>query len=88
MPEEAAGEPICVIEEECGVPQLSGELGAICLKYNKYSGDCIYGARCKFKHICRICAKEGAFLEHPKSRCPKRAQEGSYPAGGAPLATK
>ena len=48
---------------------------AICFKYNKYGGDCMFGSWCHFKHICSVCAKEGLHMEHPKSWCPKGLQE-------------
>ncbi len=36
----------------------------VCFKYNRYNGDCIRGARCRYRHVCLTC--EG---DHPKSKC-------------------
>ena len=55
--------------------QAGNQADAICFKYNKYGGDCMFGSCCQFKHICSVCAKEGLHMEHPKSRCPKGLQE-------------
>ena len=42
----------------------------VCLKYNRFDGDCRYGGQCKFRHICSACRGD-----HPVKRCP----------GGMPL---
>ena len=41
----------------------------ICLKYNKYEGDCKFGRSCRFQHVCSACGGG-----HPVSKCtpPKR----------------
>ena len=36
----------------------------ICIKYNKYNGDCRHGESCKFRHECSQC--QGP---HPRSQC-------------------
>ena len=36
----------------------------ICIKYNKYGGDCKYGASCRYKHICSSCKGN-----HPRTKC-------------------
>lgn len=52
---------------ETEVKQVRAEAGiTICQKYNKYRGDCKYGAQCQFQHICSRC--RGL---HPVSQCTK-----------------
>ena len=46
----------------------------VCMKYNRYAGDCKFGARCKFLHVCQRCAQEGRQLPHPQSQCTRQAQ--------------
>lgn len=44
-----------------------GQLGkekTICLKFNKFDGDCKFGSRCRFLHACSACHES-----HPVSRC-------------------
>lgn len=36
----------------------------VCVKYNKYDGDCRFGKLCKFQHVCSSCREA-----HPASRC-------------------
>lgn len=36
----------------------------VCQKYNKFNGDCRFGARCKFAHVCSICQEA-----HPANKC-------------------
>ncbi len=36
----------------------------VCQKYNRYKGDCKYGARCRFQHICSRCRGP-----HPVTQC-------------------
>ena len=36
----------------------------VCLKFNRYGGDCKYGRECKFAHVCAKC--RGA---HPAGKC-------------------
>lgn len=38
--------------------------GAVCFKYNKYSGDCRYGKQCRYAHVCSSCGGP-----HPAQRC-------------------
>ena len=37
----------------------------ICIKYNRYNGDCKFGKDCRFKHACSSCGEP-----HPSSKCP------------------
>ncbi len=53
---EASGAEAEQARAEAGVP--------ICQKFNKYKGDCKYGTRCRFQHICGRC--RGL---HPISQC-------------------
>ena len=49
-----------------------GQLGPMgksqetCKKYNRFDGDCKFGARCRFQHECIICRGD-----HPKAKCTK-----------------
>ncbi len=27
----------------------------VCIKFNRYNGDCKYGKECKFAHVCARC---------------------------------
>ena len=36
-----------------GAPMSNGPI--ICIKYNKYCGDCKYGPKCRFSHVCSKC---------------------------------
>ncbi len=36
----------------------------VCLKFNKFEGDCKFGNRCKFAHVCSSCREP-----HPVSKC-------------------
>ena len=36
----------------------------ICIKYNKFSGDCKFGKECRYLHVCSACKEP-----HPVSRC-------------------
>ena len=47
-------------------PSLGLDNRPICLKFNKFDGDCRYGPRCRYAHKCSGC-KGG---DHPVSRCP------------------
>lgn len=40
----------------------------ICLKFNRFDGDCRYGPRCRYGHKCSECKGD-----HPASRCPGAA---------------
>ena len=43
----------------------------ICIKYNKYGGDCKYGASCRYKRVCSSCKGN-----HPRTKCSsKQASE-------------
>ena len=45
--------------------QDRAEAGApVCGKYNRYRGDCKFGVRCRFQHICSRCKGQ-----HPVSQC-------------------
>ena len=39
---------------------------AVCIKYNKYNGDCRFGKQCRFSHCCSNCGGM-----HPAQRCSK-----------------
>ena len=49
----------------------------ICKKYNRFNGDCKFGADCRFQHVCLIMKCKEA---HPVSRC-KAGGSGNYVAG-------
>ena len=36
----------------------------ICMKFNKFNGDCKFGKDCRYLHICSVCREN-----HPVSRC-------------------
>ena len=36
----------------------------VCIKYNKFNGDCKFGRECRFLHVCSTCREP-----HPVSRC-------------------
>ena len=36
----------------------------ICIKYNKFNGDCKFGKECRYLHVCSACRES-----HPISRC-------------------
>jgi hypothetical protein len=42
------------------------ESRAVCLKYNRYNGDCQFGKSCRFQHVCSTCRGP-----HPAARCSK-----------------
>lgn len=46
-------------------PVASGAAGH-CIKYNRFNGDCKFGAKCKFPHVCSGCGGH-----HPVSQCSK-----------------
>lgn len=46
----------------------AGQRPPICLKYNKFDGDCKFGKDCRFTHACSSCKEEG----HPVSKCKAR----------------
>ena len=47
----------------------------VCIKYNKYAGDCKYGAKCRYQHICDKCG--GA---HPRCATGPPGKPGSTEA--------
>lgn len=49
----------------------------VCLKYNKFNGDCKFGKDCRFSHVCSSCKEP-----HPVNRCPKNARGNASPAPG------
>ena len=53
--------------------QPAGSQKQVCLKFNRFDGDCHYGAHCKFLHVCTTCKGD-----HPVKRCtaghPKSAE--------------
>ena len=51
--------------------QAGNQADAICFKYNKYGGDCMFGSRCHFKHICSVCAKKGLHMDTQSPGVPK-----------------
>lgn len=42
----------------------------ICIKFNKFDGDCRFGRQCKFMHVCSACREP-----HPMSRCKKKSTQ-------------
>ena len=36
----------------------------ICIKYNRFNGDCKFGKECRFSHVCSKCKEP-----HPVSKC-------------------
>jgi hypothetical protein len=53
----AAGSP----GQQGSAPKGAGEL---CHKYNRSGGQCSYGQKCRFQHICSVCRGH-----HPASHC-------------------
>ena len=54
-----------------GQPQgmrYADRMPPICLKYNKYNGDCKFGTSCKYRHACSLCQQA-----HPRSQCKQKA---------------
>ena len=47
--------------------------GPVCMNFNRFDGDCKFGARCKFVHACSVCRES-----HPVSRC-KASRRGGPP---------
>ena len=47
-----------------GGPRSAPKMRPVCIKYNKYNGDCRHGETCKFRHVCSQC--QGA---HPRLQC-------------------
>lgn len=37
---------------------------SVCIKYNRYNGDCRFGKTCRFRHVCSSCGDP-----HPASKC-------------------
>ena len=62
-------------------PSRAGLDPPVCIKYNKFNGDCKFGRECRFLHVCSSC-KEA----HPISRCPK-GTNGSATARGQGVPT-
>jgi hypothetical protein len=52
-------------------PSLKGQ-APVCIKFNKYNGDCRHGESCKFRHVCSQC--QGA---HPRSQCKQERSQTS-----------
>lgn len=38
--------------------------GVVCIKYNKFNGDCKFGRECRYLHVCSTCREA-----HPVSKC-------------------
>ena len=53
-------------ERQSNRPQATSAVGDVCTKFNRYNGDCKFGAKCRFTHMCSLCG--GA---HPATRCTK-----------------
>ena len=48
----------------------------ICMKFNKFNGDCKFGKDCRYLHVCSVCREN-----HPVSRCKSSGGNGvSAPA--------
>ena len=50
----------------------------VCIKFNKFNGDCKFGRECCFLHVCSSCLEAD-----PVSRCPKRKCHSTRP--GSPI---
>ena len=51
--------------------QDRAEVGApVCQIYNRYQGDCKFGVRCRFQHVCSSCRGQ-----HPVSKCDAGAKD-------------
>ena len=51
--------------------QDRAEAGApVCQIYNRYQGDCKFGVRCRFQHVCSSCRGQ-----HPVSKCDAGAKD-------------
>lgn len=57
-----------------GTPSKQDHL--ICIKYNRFNGDCKFGKECRFLHLCSSCKEP-----HPVSRC-KANKESVMPNNG------
>ena len=42
----------------------------VCMKFNRYQGDCWFGCECKFRHVCSAC-----YGSHPVSKCRESKSE-------------
>lgn len=42
----------------------AGASGSVCLKFNRFNGDCRYGRQCRFQHVCSGCGGP-----HPVQGC-------------------
>ena len=49
----------------------------VCLKYNRFGGDCKFGKQCKFRHVCSSCGDP-----HPVSKCKEGAKKSDPSASG------
>ncbi len=47
-----------------GAAATGGRDQQLCIKFNKYGGDCKFGKECKFLHACSSCKGP-----HPVSKC-------------------
>lgn len=52
---------------QAGGPLASRSPQQVCLKFNRYQGDCRFGKECRFQHVCSSCMGP-----HPVSRCTKK----------------
>ncbi len=49
-----------------GAPQQVSRSADVCLKFNRFNGDCKFGRSCRFLHVCSGCGER-----HPISKCPR-----------------
>ena len=57
--------------EQAELEQDRAEAGTpVCGKYNRYRGDCKFGARCRYLHVCNRCRGS-----HPVSQCQAAPKE-------------
>ena len=61
-------------------PPRGAKTSEVCQKFNRFGGDCSYGRKCKFAHVCEVCKGP-----HPVSRCRSRPGPSQMQKeGGAP----
>jgi len=56
-------QPIPIMGETSAFPQTQ-PVKAVCIKYNKFNGDCKFGRECRFLHVCSSWGGS-----HPANKC-------------------
>ncbi len=63
-------------------PGKPGREPQVCIKFNKFNGDCKFGKECRYLHVCSGCGEP-----HPISRCKATKGSGITPGQSAPTCT-